>query len=118
MPGLAQRRGGGDQHRRHDDLGQHGADRRCRAARRRQILGGQLFLDHRALLEEHHPRHDDRADIGGDEIEIFRSRNGMSMRLRRHVGQIGPREHATTRNDEFEGADADGDALDGQIGVR
>ena len=68
---------GRDQHGGHDQLGQYGPDKRV-GARGRKVGDGQLLLDDGALLEEDHPRHDHRADIGGDEIEIFLSPKGMS----------------------------------------
>ena len=112
----AQRGGGGDQNGRHDDLRQNGAEEGVEA-RRAQIGHAQLLLDHRALLEKHHPGHDDRADIGRDQVEIFGIAEGNIDRLRRDRDGVGAREDRHHDEHQFEGADANGDAFDAQIGM-
>ena len=116
MPGHAKRRRGGDQHRRHDHLGQNGADNGV-GPRRRQILHGQLFLDHGALLEENHPGHDDRADIGRHQIEILPVAPRDIQRLRRDDVDVGAGEDDHHQKHQFKGADRQGDALNRQIGM-
>ena len=54
----------------HDDLRQHRTD--CRIhAREAEIVLGQALVDHRALLVEDHPRHDDRADVRCDQQQVL-----------------------------------------------
>jgi hypothetical protein len=64
---MAQRRGGSDQNRRHDELRQDRSKRRV-GARHAKVGDSDLFLDDGGLLVKHHPGHDHRADIGGDQI--------------------------------------------------
>ncbi len=65
------RRGACDQDRRHDQLGQQRPDRRI-PSRRRQMLRLQPLIGDSRLLVEHHPRHDDRADIRRCQIQVLR----------------------------------------------
>ena len=53
------------------------------------MLGTQLFVGNRGLLIENHPRHDHRADIGGDQIEIVGVGPGNAHRIVQH--RAGPR---------------------------
>ena len=74
--GLAEGCGGRHQDGGHDELGDDGADRGVEPGGG-QVLGRQALLGNRGLLEEHHPRHDDRADVGRGEQEVLRIVDGI-----------------------------------------
>ena len=75
------------------------------------------FLDDRRLLEEHHPGHDHRADVGRDQEEVLGVRRGNGQRARRHLGQARMGEHRHQKEDEFERPDRDRDPLDRGVAV-
>jgi hypothetical protein len=77
----------------------------------------QSPFDHRRLLEEHHPRHDDGADVGRDEIQIFGVGEGDRDRPRRHLLEVRMSQPGHQQEDELKHADRDGDALDRQIAM-
>ena len=86
------RGGAGDQHRGHDKLGDHRADRRV-PARGGEMLRPQPLIGDRRLLVEDHPRHHHRADIGRRQIEIVLVGIGdvdSCRRAARRVGMRGP----------------------------
>ena len=60
----------GDQHRAGQELGQHRAEGRIPACGG-EVAGLKLFVDHRRLLVEDHPRVEGRADDRGDQVHEF-----------------------------------------------
>ena len=108
--------GGGDQHRAHDQLGQHRADRGI-DARRVEMFGLELLIGHRGLLVEHHPRHDHRADVGGDEIEIFLVGERDAHRLRGELREVRVRRPGHPEEGQFEQAERDRRPLHAAIGA-
>ncbi len=109
-------RGGRHQHRGHHELGDDSADGGVPAGGR-QMLGTQLLIGHRRLLVEDHPRHDHRADIGGDEIHVVLVGEGNSHRLGGHGRQVRMGDPGDAEEGEFEQTHGDGRSLDPAIGA-
>ena len=94
-----QRRGGGDDDRDHDHLRRDGADRRIEP-REVEIGRLQTFIDGRRLLIKDHPRHDDRADVAGDEQQIVSIAERLRAEDARRAGSSERRVRGERRGDE------------------
>jgi hypothetical protein len=83
-----------------------------------QMLGFQPFIRHRRLLVEDHPRHDHRADIGRDEIEISVVAQRQVAEAGGELPRIGMRPPRDPDEGQLEESQHDRHAFDRAIGAR
>ena len=114
---VAQRRGGGDQHR----AGQALRERRAKAGvepRRLEVARPQLFLGDGRLLIEDHPRVEHRADDRRRHIEKIPVSHRPVERVPRHVANPRVRARRYDEEGEFKQPDKQRRPLHAAIGAR
>ena len=114
LHGFSQRRRRRNQHRGHDDLRHRRAE--CGVhTRGRQVVERQAFFHDRRLLVKYHPGHDHRADIGGDQVQVFWLLPGDIGGSRRHGGKVGMGPPGDEQKHHLKCADGDRYAFDEEI---